>query len=95
MTPADFAGLKATLDADRMRGAIAAGISVVVTHVALLTFLHNLVPTDGLVTHWKQEPAYTINHTSTHARTYIIPSEAVVLGMTDSVLPSKHSSFFS
>lgn len=65
VTPADFARLKATLDADRMRGAVAAGVRVVVTHVALLTFLHNQVSTDGLVTDWKTEPPHTIDHTTT------------------------------
>lgn len=97
MTPADFARLKATLDANRMRGAVAAGIRVVVTHVALLTLLHDLVPTDGLVTYWKQEAPYTIGLTTTkYTRMHVhYPSEAIVLGMIDSVSPSKHSSFFS
>lgn len=65
VTPADFARLQATLDADRMRGAVAAGVRVVVTHVALLTFLHNQVSTDGVVTDWMKEPPYTVDHTTT------------------------------
>lgn len=72
MTPADFARLQPTLDANRLRGAVATGVRVVVTHVAFLTFLHNLVPTDGLVTNWKQEPLYTINHTTVrHTRMHM------------------------
>lgn len=89
VTPADFARLKVTLDADRMRGAVAAGVRVVVTHVALLTFLHNQVSTDGLVTDWKTEPPYTIDHTTT-TNTHTLTSTGVYL-----LSLSKHSSFFS
>lgn len=68
-----------------MCGAEAAGISVVVTHVALLTFLHNLVPTDGLVTHWRPSITQPLNahaHTDpTHRREpfWRLTLEAVVL----------------
>lgn len=52
MIPADFARFEATLDTDRLCGAEAAQVRVVVTHIALLTFLQNLVSTDGLINDW-------------------------------------------
>lgn len=90
MKPADFARLKATLDADRTCGTVAAVIRVVVTYVALLTFLHYLVPTDRLVTYWKQESPCAIDHATMETM-----DPWKVSGMIDSVVPLKHSSFFS
>lgn len=50
--PADFTRLEATLDSHRLFSAVAAQVCVVVTDITLLVFLHDLVPTDGLVTDW-------------------------------------------
>lgn len=55
MIPADFAGFETTLDTDTLRGAEAARVRVVVTHIALLAFLQNLVSTDGLINDWPGE----------------------------------------
>lgn len=52
MIPADFARFEATLNTDRLHGAEAARVRVVVTNIALLTFLQNLVSTDGLINDW-------------------------------------------
>ena len=50
--PADFPRLEVTLDPDMLFSTVAAEIRVVVTDITLLTLLHNLVSTDGLIADW-------------------------------------------
>lgn len=52
VVPADFTRLEATLDSHRLFSAEAAEVCVIVTDITLLTFLHNLVSTDGLIADW-------------------------------------------
>ena len=52
VVPADFPRFEATLDSHRLLGAEAAEVGVIVTDITLLTILHNMVSTDGLVADW-------------------------------------------
>lgn len=49
--PADLPQFEVTLDSYRLFSAKAAEVCIIVTNITLLTFLHNLVSTDGLITH--------------------------------------------
>lgn len=65
--PAGLPWFEATLDCYRLFGTEAAKVCIIVTDITLLTFLHNLVSTDGLIADWQKKKSYV--HTSKHADT--------------------------
>lgn len=56
--PADFPQLEVTLDSYRLFSAKAAEVCIIVTDITLLIFLHNMVSTDGLITHWTRKESH-------------------------------------
>lgn len=54
VVPAHFLRFEAALNSSRLFRTEAAGVFIM-THVTLLTFLHNMVSTDGVFTYWPQE----------------------------------------
>lgn len=53
--PAHFPTFEVTLNSSRLLCTGAAEVYIVVAHITLLAFLHNMVSTNGVITHWPQE----------------------------------------
>lgn len=64
--PADFTRLEATLDSYRFFSTKTTNVGVIVTNITLLTLLHNLVSTDGLITDWPKRAGVQKNTINPH-----------------------------